>query len=93
LIEPYRGDFNARFTPAKYAELLRLLEQRTETVIEFRVAETPCFFAPELMDEMVRAGVELTSQLLDSEQYRQESSAAVPAAFRVPNQDPHPQVN
>ena len=44
MIEPYRGDFNARFTEAKYAALLRLMEERTQTKIEFRIAETPCFF-------------------------------------------------
>jgi hypothetical protein len=90
VIEPYRGDFNARFTEAKYAELLRLLEERTGSKIEFRVAETPCFFAPELMESMVRAGVELTAQLVGNDSYMQESNAAIPAEWCVPKQDKHP---
>jgi hypothetical protein len=90
MIEPYRGDFNARFTAEKYAELLRLLDERTGTHIEFRVAETPCFFAPELMERMVQAGVELTAQLLGNEKYMKESHAAIPAEYCVPNQDAHP---
>jgi hypothetical protein len=90
LIEPYRGDFNARFTDAKYAELLRLLDERVGTHIEFRVAETPCFFAPELMQRMVDAGVELTSQLLGDAAYREDSRAAMPAEWTVPNQDSRP---
>ena len=28
MIEPYRGEFNARFTAEKYAELLRVLDER-----------------------------------------------------------------
>jgi hypothetical protein len=90
MIEPYRGDFNARFTDAKYAELLRLLDERTGTHIEFRVAETPCFFAPELMERMVKAGIELTAELLGNERYRSEAHAAIPVEYRVPNQDEHP---
>src|ERR1700712_4901235 len=90
MIESYRRDFNARFTPEKYAELLRRLDERTGTHIEFRVAETPCFFPRELMEEMVRAGVELTHQLLDSPEYMRLSEAAIPAEFRVPNEDEHP---
>jgi len=90
MLEPYRSDFNARFTEAKYAELLRLLDERTRTHVEFRVAETPCFFSPELMDRMVHAGVELTSQLLGNAKYMKESDAAIPAEYCVPNQEAHP---
>jgi hypothetical protein len=90
MIEQYRSDFNARFTDAKYAELLRLLNERTGTSIDFRVSETPCFFEPELMDRMVTAGIELTNQLLENAKYMEESDAAIPAAYCVPNQDAHP---
>jgi hypothetical protein len=90
MIEPFRGDFNARFTQAKYAELRQRLNDRTHTQIDFRIAETPCFFAPELMQRMVRAGIELTSQLLGNVHYMRESAAAVPEAYRVPHEDAHP---
>jgi hypothetical protein len=90
MIEPYRGDFNARFTEAKYQEVLRRLDAGVGTHVEFRVAETPCFFAPELMQRMVRAGIELTEQLLSNKEYMRESDAAIPAAYCVPGQDAHP---
>ena len=35
MIEPYRGDFNARFTEARYAELLRVLDEQVGTHVEF----------------------------------------------------------
>jgi hypothetical protein len=90
MLEPYRSAFNERFTLGKYAELLRLVEERTRTKVEFRVAETPCFFAPELMERLVRTGEELTAQLLSNERYMSESDAAIPAEYRVPAEDQHP---
>jgi hypothetical protein len=90
MIEPYRGDFNARFTPEKYDRLLRLLDERTGTHVDFRVAETPCFFTAEFMERMVQAGSELTTELLENAAYMSESAAAIPAEWRVPNQDAHP---
>jgi hypothetical protein len=90
VIEPYRGDFNARFTLEKYAKLLRLLDERVGRHVEFRVAETPCFFPSELMETMVRAGVELTTQLLGNRQYMRDSDASIPAEYCVPGQDAHP---
>jgi hypothetical protein len=90
MLEPYRSAFNERFTLGKYAELLRLVEERTRSKVEFRVAETPCFFAPELMERLVRTGEELTAQLLSNERYMRESDAAIPAEYRVPAEDQHP---
>jgi hypothetical protein len=90
VIEPYRSDFNAGFTQAKYAELLRRLDERTRTKVEFRVAETPCFFSPKLMDTMVQAGAELTEQLLGNAEYMRQATAAVPVEWNVPGQDAHP---
>jgi hypothetical protein len=90
MLEPYRSAFNECFTMGKYADLLRLLKERTRTEIEFRVCETPCFFAPELMQRLVRTGEELTAQLLGGEQYMRDSDAAIPAEYRVPGENEHP---
>ena len=90
MIEPFRSDFNARFTPTKYDALKRLMNERTGTHIDFRLCETPCFFAPELLQSMVTAGAELTHQLLDNPAYLAASLDAIPAAYRVPNDDAHP---
>jgi hypothetical protein len=90
MIEPFRTDFNERFTVGKYTDLLRVLNERTQTKIEFRVAETPCFFSAEFMQTMVDAGIELTEQLLANKAYMAESNAAIPTEYRVPNQDDRP---
>jgi hypothetical protein len=90
MVEPFRSEFNARFTPEKYSELLRRLNERTQTQIEFRIAETPCFFPAELMRTMVDAGLELTEQLLGNRRYMELAKAATPAEYSVPNQDAEP---
>ena len=90
MIEPIRSEFNARWTAAKYAELLRVLNRRTGGEIGFRVCETPAFFPKALMDRMVRAGIELTEQLLENPAYLQASLAAVPEAFLMPDKSVHP---
>jgi hypothetical protein len=42
------------------------------------------------MDRMSRSGEELIRQLVDNPTYRAKSDEAVPAAFNVPNEAPHP---
>ncbi len=90
MLEPYRSDFNARFTEAKYKTLLASLDRKTRTHVEFRVCETPCFFAPELLECMIAAGRELTLALVESREYMRQSDTAIPEAYRVPNDTPRP---
>lgn len=90
MIETYRKDFNARFTPAKYTELLRRLNEKTRTTIDFRICETPCFFPRPLMEEMVLAGTELTHQLVDNRNYMRLAQSVIPEVYRVPHEDAHP---
>ena len=90
MLQPFRDRFNASFTEAAYADLLARLKKITRTGIEFRVAETPCFFAQALMDNLMRTGVELIGKLLEDPTYLQASRQCIPRQFRVPNQDSHP---
>jgi hypothetical protein len=90
MLQPYRDQFNANFTPAKYNKLLYRLNRLTRTTIEFRVAETPCFFARVLLDELAEIGANLTNQLLDNSAYLQASSQTIPEQYRVSNENPQP---
>jgi hypothetical protein len=90
MLQPYRDHFNANFTPAKYEDLLARLNQLTRTNIEFRVAETPCFFPPSLLNELAEAGATLTHQLLDNPVYSEASNQTIPAQYKVPNENPIP---
>jgi len=90
MLQPYRSDFNRRFSAAKYDHLRRELNRRSRAEIQFRVCETPCFFPRSLMDELAAAGTELINQLLGNAAYMEASRQAVPAAYRVPGDSPHP---
>jgi hypothetical protein len=86
LIPSRRQWFNHNFKPAKYARFLELLERRCGEGTQFRHSETPAFLPSELIDRMARYGREMVEQLLASPQYQQESRAAIPEAYRTPNE-------
>jgi hypothetical protein len=90
MLQPYRDQFNARFTPEAYADLLTRLRTLTRTAIEFRTAETPCFFPQSLMNELAETGATLTHQLLNNPAYLQASNQTIPEQYRVPNENPQP---
>ncbi len=90
MLQPYRDQFNARFTQAAYTDLLARLNTVTRTQIGFRVAETPCFFSRELLDELAETGATLTHQLLNNPAYLEASNQTIPAEYNVPNDNPIP---
>ncbi len=90
MLQPYRSDFNRRFSATKYDHLCHEMNRKSRTEVKFRVCETPCFFPRSLMDELAAAGSELTHQLLGNAAYMEASRQAVPAAYRVPGDSPHP---
>jgi hypothetical protein len=90
MLQPYRDQFNAQYTPAGYTNLLSRLNEQTRTTIDFRIAETPCFIPRSLMNELADTGAILTHQLLDNPAYLQATEQAVPAKYRVPNDNPIP---
>ena len=90
MLQPFRDEFNASFTSGKYDGLLRRLDETTRTHIEFRVAETPCFFERAMLDKMAAVGAELTHQLVGSPEYMKAASAAIPDKFKLGNDNPQP---
>lgn len=89
MIPALRQSFNVSFQQTKYQKLLKLLEQRCGAPVKFRVSETPCFFPKALLNKMSQYGAELVRQL-DTPEYRQTSSQAIPAGFNTPREDDHP---
>lgn len=89
MIPYWRTRFNAQFTEDKYRAFIRTLEEMAGSQIEFRPCETPVFLPPGLLDEMVQSAGEILAQL-DTDEYRQASSRALPPAFTAPNEGTHP---
>ncbi|MBY0504669.1 MAG: hypothetical protein K2X03_12215 [Bryobacteraceae bacterium] len=84
-----RRQFNAQWTPAKYAQFLAGIDADLGAHVEFRISETPCFFDTGLAERMCASGVALLEQLTDPA-YKLVSDRAVPDAYRVPNEAAHP---
>jgi hypothetical protein len=89
MILSLRKQFNERFTPAKYQAFLTRMAERCGVPVEFRLAETPCFFPKALLEQMAQYGAELIHQL-ETPEYHKASSKAIPPDFNVPNEDSHP---
>lgn len=66
------------------------LDAVTRTHVGFPVAETPCFFPRQQLDEMARIGSELTRQLVENPEYLNRSLAAIPEPWRAADQTEHP---
>ena len=90
MIPSLRKQFNSSFTPQKYQTFLRRIEDACGTHVQFRLAETPCFFPKSLLERMAEDGKELIRQLVESPEYRARSNASIPAEFRVANEPAHP---
>src|SRR6202167_6105066 len=90
MIASLREPFNASFTPEKYQEFLRRIDDACGTHVSFRLSETPCFFPKALLERMAEDGKELIRQLVESPEYRAKSDEGVPGEFKVPNEPAHP---
>jgi hypothetical protein len=90
MLRELREDFNARWTPEKYAQFLANVDAAVGHHIEFRHAETPCFFPRPLLQEMSRAGRDLVLQLLQNPEYMAASEREIPAHYKVPREAAYP---
>src|SRR5438132_6126125 len=85
-----RAQFNADFTPAKYAALLRCVNGAKKWPDDFRISETPVFLTREFADEAVYAANEIAAQTQTPE-FARHSASAIPSALEVPNESNHPE--
>jgi hypothetical protein len=90
LIPSHRQWFNRNYSPEKYGRFLTLMERECGEPVQFRHSETPCFLPASLIAQMAQYGREMVEQLMADGQYREDSRAAIPQAYRVPNEDPRP---
>jgi hypothetical protein len=90
VIPELRKAFNGQFRPDAFRTMLHSLDAVTRTHVSFAIAETPCFFPLEMLEEMAAIGAELTHRLVDDPVYLARSLAAIPEAWRAADQDTHP---
>jgi len=88
MISSYRKSFNTNFSAEKYEAFLKALSEGFPE-IPFRVAETPVFIPQELEQKLVDAGNEII-KLIQSDDFKKLTHAAIPETWRVPNENSHP---
>jgi hypothetical protein len=84
-----RSQFNADFSPEKYASLLQCVTETERWPAGFRIAETPIFLTRQFRDELVGAANEIVAQTRTPE-FARHAATAVPPGLEVPNESPHP---
>ncbi len=90
MLPELRQAFNRDYQPGRYQALLADCARQARAPLEFRIAETPCFFPRSLMQQIIDTGAELTHQLLANGAFLKASAEAVPERFRVPHCPAHP---
>jgi hypothetical protein len=84
-----RAQFNADFTPDKYAALLRCVNETEKWPADFRVSETPIFLTKEFTDEATRAASAIVD-LTRMPEFARHAQDAIPKGLEVPNESAHP---
>ncbi len=83
-----RKTFNENFTPEKYEQFLKSLNDGLKTSIAFRVAETPVFLTDDFRDKLLAAGEDIINVILQSD-FKQLTERAIPEKWRVANENDH----
>jgi hypothetical protein len=84
-----RERFNTDFTPEKYAELVRCVNETEKWPADFRISETPIFLTGDFTDEVTGAANAIVA-LTRTPEFAQHTAAAVPKGLAVPNESAHP---
>ena len=84
-----RAKFNADFTPAKYAALLRCVNETEKCPVDFRISETPIFLTNEFTNEVTRAANDIVD-LVRTPEFAGHARSAIPKGLEVPNESAHP---
>lgn len=84
-----RAQFNADFTPEKYAALVHCVNETEKWPADFRISETPIFLTRDFTDEVTRAANAIVA-LTRTPEFAQHAAAAVPKGLEVPNESAHP---
>src|SRR5579864_1475128 len=85
-----RENFNADFSPEKYAALLQCVNTAVKWSADFRISETPIFLTREFTNEAVYAANEIAAQTMTPE-FKEHSASAIPPGLEVPNESNHPE--
>ena len=84
-----RAQFNADFSPQKYAALLQCINETERWPADFRVSETPVFLTDEFTNELTGAANEIIG-LTRTAEFAAHARNAIPKGLEVPNESARP---
>ncbi len=84
-----RQQYNAAFTPERYAAFLETINTTFHEAPTFRLGETPVFVPAELKAQLLKAVDDICAVLVQPD-FPARSAAAIPPDLNVPNEDAHP---
>jgi hypothetical protein len=89
-VDPHlRSQFNADFTPEKYAALVDCVNESEKWPVDFRLSESPIFLTREFTDEVTHAANAIVA-LTRKPEFAQHAAGAVPKGLEVPSESAHP---
>lgn len=80
--------FNQQFSSVKYQQILEQLNEKSDSQIEFRVAETPVF-VPKYLKERLINTCESIVEVIVQDDFKAKTQKAIPPHQQVPNENSH----
>ena len=90
MIQSFREQFNASFTPEKYDAFLKDIASDFNFAPTFRIAETP-FFIPEELKKQIQQGCEEVISFIKKSDFKSLTQRSIDLNTSVPNEDAHSQ--
>ena len=90
MIQSFREQFNASFTPEKYDAFLKDIASDFNFAPTFRIAETP-FFIPEELKKQIQQGCEEVISFIKKSDFKNLTKRSIDLNTSVPNEDAHSQ--
>jgi hypothetical protein len=90
MIQSFREQFNASFTPEKYDAFLKDIAGDFNFAPTFRIAETP-FFIPVELKKQIQQGCEEVISFIKKSDFKNLTQRSIDLNTSVPNEDAHSQ--
>ncbi|MBN3583422.1 hypothetical protein JYB64_13570 [Algoriphagus aestuarii] len=90
MIQSFREQFNASFSPEKYNAFLKDIATDFDFAPTFRIAETP-FFIPEDLKNQIQKGCEEVISFIKRSDFKTLTQRSIDLNTAVPNEDSHSQ--
>ncbi|MBB6325317.1 hypothetical protein FHS59_000932 [Algoriphagus iocasae] len=90
MIQSFREQFNASFTPEKYDAFLKDIAGDFNFAPTFRIAETP-FFIPVELKKQIQQGCEEVISFIKKSDFKSLTQRSIDLNTSVPNEDSHSQ--